>query len=160
MGKVASARTCSFFEKNLVNYYNAWKNLPNATLYEGGDYLNLFATSDAMITDSDSFMSEYLYSGNPGLYLTNPLQKFNEYGEIIKNAWYQIDGTDFEQIENIHNNLVNGNRQDCVKLIKKYGLYDFWSDYRTYLADICQDHSERFSYFSEMTISYFRITNR
>lgn len=66
----------------------------------------------------------------------------------------------YKQIENIHENLINGNRQDCVKMIKEYGLYDFFDDYRNYLADICSDDTERFSYFSDMTISYFRITNR
>jgi hypothetical protein len=64
------------------------------------------------------------------------------------------------EIELIHNNLVNGNRTDCVKQIKRYGLYDFWPDYKNYLAEICNDDSERFSYFQDMTISYFRITSR
>lgn len=66
----------------------------------------------------------------------------------------------FDQLEKIHDNLINGNRQDCIKQIKKYGLYDFWNDYRTYLADVCTDDSERFSYFVDMTVSYFHITNR
>ena len=65
-----------------------------------------------------------------------------------------------DEIQNIHVNLINGNRRDCVKLIDEYGLYDFWDDYRTFLADVCTDDSERFSYFADMTISYFRIKNR
>jgi hypothetical protein len=107
-----------FSNENLEKYYKAWDNLPNASLYEGGDYLNLFATSDTMITDSVSFLSEYLYSGNPGLFLTNSTQKFNEYGNIIKNAWYQIDGSDFKQIENFINNVVI-NEDDTLKDVRE-----------------------------------------
>jgi hypothetical protein len=66
----------------------------------------------------------------------------------------------FEQIENIHNNLVNGNRQDCVKQIQEYGLYDFWPDYQEYLQSLYADNLSCYEYFVDMTISYFRITNR
>ena len=65
-----------------------------------------------------------------------------------------------EQLENIHNNLVNGNRQDCVKQIKKYGLYDFWSDYKDYLYNNGYSDDEVVNYFTDLTISYFRITSR
>lgn len=65
-----------------------------------------------------------------------------------------------EQIENIHENLVNGNRQDCVKLIKAYGLYDFWSDYKVYLSDWSPNRLTDYDYFTDMVVSYFRITNR
>ena len=63
-------------------------------------------------------------------------------------------------IQNIHENLINGNRRDCVKQIKKYGLYDFWSDYRSYLENQYDSDTIRLGYFQDMTISYFRITNR
>lgn len=96
----------SFTNENLEKYYMEWESLPNATVYERGDYHNMFATSDAMITDSVSFLSEYLYSGKPGLFLNIPTQKFNEYGEIIKNAWYQADGSDFNEIEKFIDNVV------------------------------------------------------
>jgi hypothetical protein len=65
-----------------------------------------------------------------------------------------------EQIENIHANLVNGNRTDCVRLINEYGQYDFWSDYGIYLAENYTDIEYKYRYFRYMTISYFRITNR
>lgn len=68
--------------------------------------------------------------------------------------------TKYEQMENIHNNLVNGNRQDCVKLIKKYGHYDFWNDYKNYLDELFSGGTMAYEYFTDMTISYFRITNR
>jgi len=64
------------------------------------------------------------------------------------------------EIENIHTNLINGNRQDCVKQIKEYGLYDFWNDYAIYLVENYNDDCDRYKHFRDMTLSYFRITNR
>jgi hypothetical protein len=113
-----------FSVENLSNYYDSWENLPNAIVHEGGDYFNLFATSDAMIMDSVSFLSEYLYVGKPGLFLTRPEQKFNEFGEIIKNAWYQADGNDFNQIEMFINDVVV-NEDDKLRNIRE----DIYSQY-------------------------------
>lgn len=113
-----------FTEEKLEKYYNSWNNLQNATIYEGADYLNLFATSDAMITDSVSFLSEYLYVGKPGLFLTNPKQKFNEYGEMVKKVWYQIDGDNFKEIENFINNVVI-KREDPLESARS----DFYNRY-------------------------------
>ena len=107
-----------FSNDNLEKYYKNWSNLPNATIYERGDYQNMFATSDGMITDSVSFLSEYLYSGKPGLFLTSPTQKFNEYGKIIKNAWYQIDGNNFKQIEKFIDKTII-NKEDPLKTTRE-----------------------------------------
>ncbi|MDR3063738.1 MAG: CDP-glycerol glycerophosphotransferase family protein [Methanobrevibacter sp.] len=89
----------NFKIENLKDYYEKWNDLPNATVYERGDYLNLFKNSDAMITDSISFLAEYLYADHPGLLLTRPEQGFNEFGEIIKEGWYQVNGKDSEGIK-------------------------------------------------------------
>jgi hypothetical protein len=63
-------------------------------------------------------------------------------------------------IEAIHLNLVNGNRQDMVKQIKKYGNYDFWSDYAEYLKELYAQNADQYEYFKDATVSYFRITAR
>ncbi len=65
-----------------------------------------------------------------------------------------------ETLENIHENLINGNRRDCVRMIDDYGLYDFWADYKMYLDELYVDLWPRYDYFSDMAISYFRIKNR
>jgi hypothetical protein len=62
-------------------------------------------------------------------------------------------------IYEIHQSLINGQRQQMIKQIKAYGLYDFWSDYADYLSDICNKEDE-YNYFKDATMSYFRITNR
>ena len=43
------------------DYYDKWNSLDNGQLEEG-DYFDLFLQSDAMIHDSVSFLSEYLYT--------------------------------------------------------------------------------------------------
>ncbi len=70
-------------------------------------------------------------------------------------------------IEDIHNNLVNGNRRDMVKQIDEYGRYDFWSDYKDYLNQTYgRDEGGRggqgnaWDYFTDACISYFRIKAR
>lgn len=66
----------------------------------------------------------------------------------------------YEALDTIHNNLVNGNRRDCVKMIEDYMLYEFWADYARYLKDNYADVKKQYEYFTDMTVSYFRITNR
>jgi hypothetical protein len=63
-------------------------------------------------------------------------------------------------IETIHESLVNGQRQQMVKQIKEYGLYDFWSDYADYLNNLYPESQSRYDYFTDATKSYFRITLR
>jgi hypothetical protein len=72
-------------------YYNTWQKISNGQLEEGS-YEDLFLTSDAMILDSISFISEYLYTGKPSLFLIRNetiKTKFNEYGTLIFNLLYK-----------------------------------------------------------------------
>jgi len=41
-------------------YYDAWRSIPNASVYEQGNYFGLFVESTLMITDCISFLGEYL----------------------------------------------------------------------------------------------------
>ena len=56
-------------------YCRAWDALPNAKVVMG-EYLAYFASSDAMILDSVSFMAEYLYVHKPALFLTREGERF------------------------------------------------------------------------------------
>lgn len=51
-------------------YYEGWQKLENAQI-ETGDYSGLFRHSDAMIHDSCSFVTEYMYADRPVMFL-NP----------------------------------------------------------------------------------------
>ena len=64
-----------------------------------------------------------------------------------------------KEIETIHESLVNGNRVQMIKQIEEYGHYDFWSDYRRYLAGY-YDSAHSLEYFTDATIAYFRIKGR
>jgi len=63
------------------------------------------------------------------------------------------------EIAVIHENILNGNRQDAVKLIDEYGM-DFFSDYARYLKDCyAYEHSE-YTHFKDAVLSYFQIKGR
>ena len=62
-------------------YYNGWVESSNSFLAEG-DYLELFAGSDAMIHCSGSFLVEYLYTGKPVAYVYSKSRNPPEIGEI------------------------------------------------------------------------------
>jgi CDP-glycerol glycerophosphotransferase (TagB/SpsB family) len=80
-------------------YIKEWESLSNAVYMEGGTYDDLFVDSDAMIFDSCSFMTEYLYTDHPALFLERPQQRFSEWGEKVREVLYTADGQDIGKIE-------------------------------------------------------------
>jgi len=62
-------------------------------------------------------------------------------------------------LENIHKNLVNGNRRDMADGIDSYGLYDFWADYDQFLTNL-YDKESAYRYFADAVRSYHRIRHR
>ena len=68
------------------------------------------------------------------------------------------------EIQEIHENIINGNRRDAVKMIDEYGT-DFFSEYRQYLIDLFDDTDPSqthaaFIHFTDAVLSYFRIKGR
>ena len=81
------------------DYLRAWNNLPNALVFTGAYYQDIFATSDGMIHDSCSFIAEYQYTHKPMIFLTRPEQSnLTELGERILDVSYRVDGRDLEKI--------------------------------------------------------------
>jgi hypothetical protein len=105
-------------------YYQKWKNLSNGQL-EQGDYIDLFLSSDAMILDSISFISEYIVTQKPSLFTIGDdsiNSKFNEYGLLSFNMFYhanqlQAGITDF--IENIIKE-IDPMKNDRIVFMQKY----------------------------------------
>jgi hypothetical protein len=67
------------------NYFRKWQALDNCQLVEG-DYVDLFADSDALIHDSGSFMTEFLSLNKPIAYTQSEQtieDRFNEFGKIV-----------------------------------------------------------------------------
>jgi hypothetical protein len=72
-------------------YYEKWNSLPNGQLEES-DYMGLFYFSNGMITDSGSFIVEYLYFDKPILYAKRHDQifgTFNSFGQDVFNYLYK-----------------------------------------------------------------------
>lgn len=68
-------------------YYQKWATMENSQLSEG-EYIGLFAYSDAMIHDCDSFTIEYTFMKKPVLFLIKPEQEkarrnnLNKFGQM------------------------------------------------------------------------------
>lgn len=92
-------------EERTNNYYRQWEQLPNCQLEEGG-YIDLFIGSDAMMHDSCSFTTEYLYQRKPVMYLlkNNPQDVFNDFGIMSFEQHYP--GRTREDIEHFIEDVV------------------------------------------------------
>ena len=108
-------------------YLQAWDDLPNAKVYTGAYYQDVFATSDGMIHDSCSFTAEYQYANQPMIYLTRETQKFNKLGEEILKASYLVDGQDLEGIAaTIKRVFIDG---DDYKAAERREVFDKYLNY-------------------------------
>ena len=72
-------------------YYEQWGTRLNCQ-FESSGYIDLFMTSDAMIHDSSSFMSEYLYANKPVMFTTQIIDDvrapMKEFGLAALDAHY------------------------------------------------------------------------
>lgn len=91
------------------NYYNSWRNGENSHLEEG-EYLGLFKHSDALIHDCGAFIVEYLFTGNPAMYLINDNRSDVNLSPYVNKA-FQLHymGKNHDDIEKFIVNVINGN---------------------------------------------------
>lgn len=78
-------------ERKTRQYYKKWEKGKNTQL-ELNDYIDLFLSSDGMIMDSISFISEYLYVHKPTLFMEKDKtikNKFNEFGSMAYSHLYK-----------------------------------------------------------------------
>ena len=91
-------------------YYLRWEKGDN-TILEEGYYADLFASSDALIHDSCSFIGEYMYTGKPSLFTSKDINKIreecNEFGQICLDLHY-IAKNESEIIDFIDNVVFRG----------------------------------------------------
>lgn len=76
-------------------YYDQWSKMDN-TMLETGLFVDLFKTSDALLNDSGSFISEYMYVNNPVAFVAKDKEKmasyFSPFGlEILKHQYILED---------------------------------------------------------------------
>ena len=85
--------------KEFEEYLQKWNELPNAQVYTGAYYQDIFVTSDGLIHDSGSFIAEYQFVDKPMIFLTRANEIFNDLGRtILDKAAYLVDGKNFEEI--------------------------------------------------------------
>lgn len=78
------------------DYYREWEGKDNAQLEETS-YVDLFLTSDAMIHDSGSFTTDYMFTGKPVLFIVrndSVRSRFSPFGEKMFDAHYHARGVD------------------------------------------------------------------
>lgn len=67
----------------------AMNDLPNAQVYMGGDYIDLFKTADLIVNNSISFLAEWLPSEKPMIFFdTERKFELNEMAEQILEVYY------------------------------------------------------------------------
>ena len=89
-------------------YYASWRNAPNSHIEEG-QYLDLFKHSDAMIHDCGAFMVEYLFTGNPVMYLINEKYSNENLSPYVKRAFeLHKKGRTHADIEQFIQNIIDG----------------------------------------------------
>ena len=90
-------------------YYGKWASGENTQLEESS-YVDMFLTSDAMIHDSGSFTTEYLFTKKPVMYLTdekNAGRRFGPFG--IKSYECHYHGASRESVDGFLSKVVIGN---------------------------------------------------
>lgn len=121
------------------NYLEAWRRLGNADVSIGGEYYNLFRSSDALITDSISFLSGYQYTGKPLLLLQrNNCGEINEYGEKLVEVLYKTNGDNYREIERFISDVVCNNNDDMLDLRKNF--FECYLDYNKQNGMLANDY--------------------
>jgi CDP-glycerol glycerophosphotransferase (TagB/SpsB family) len=83
-------------KEEIDNYYNEWKKI--GIFSESGDYIDLFKSSEAMITDCGSFLTEYFVSEKPMIHLiSNELKENATIKEIDKTNYTARNLEELEQ---------------------------------------------------------------
>jgi ubiquinone/menaquinone biosynthesis C-methylase UbiE len=110
----ALAQTTFMSNENYAIYLDMLRARPNCRIELGGDNVELFAHSAAMITDSVSFLAEYLPTGRPLLFLDRPdRMRMNDQGEDIASLHFQ--GRDLGDIRTFIEDVVLGGADPRAK---------------------------------------------
>ena len=93
--KYACGKTEFMNEENYKLYLNMLEQIPNVSIWNHGDYFQQFINSEGMITDSVSFLAEYLPTKNPLLFLNrSDREPMSDVGELLIGAYYHGETID------------------------------------------------------------------
>lgn len=94
-------------------YVKKWDSMPNGIYIDDGEYIELFKRSTCLITDSFSFIAEYLPSKHPCIYILNPEKKdpldfYDDFARKVLDTYYCC--SEWNEIEKLFEEVViNGN---------------------------------------------------
>lgn len=96
--------------REYIEYLEKWEQQGNTTIYDEGNYFDLFRTSDVLITDCGSFLGEYFPTGKPIIWLVSDIAKveLNEVGEKLSKGFYKVR-TKKELIDTFEQVVIKGN---------------------------------------------------
>lgn len=98
-------------QKQIERYWKQWQEI--GEIHESGDYLKLFDSSSCLVTDSISFLVEYLPTQKPIIQLYNKQHyPYNSIGEEISKILYK--STTNEMLNDLLNEVVLS-RNDYMK---------------------------------------------
>ncbi|WP_299929926.1 hypothetical protein [uncultured Pelagimonas sp.] len=109
-------------------YRAAWQALPNAALFEDTPYFDTFRSSDAMVTDSGSFLAEYLPTERPLIRLERvDAAPLNSFGQTFAAGFYTADNqadleTRFAELILEGKDPLAQTRADLVPLLVPFAL--------------------------------------
>ncbi len=131
--KFAATKTGFMTEKEIDDYYNEWEKI--GAVYTQGDYIDIFKSSDVMITDCMSFLAEYLPSKHPLIRLVSSKSPvYNSLGELILSEYYNV--YDNEMLEKTFLDVViNKNdtkKEKRMKLISEIMDYNYPASQKIY----------------------------
>lgn len=113
--KLALVQNGIMTEAEVEEYYRSWEEI--GKVYLQGDYIDIFKSSDLMITDCCSFLAEYLPSTKPLIRPMNPnviaLNKLGE--EVVKGYWQVYSEKEFLDAYN----QIFVEKNDDKKLIRE-----------------------------------------
>ena len=119
-------------------YLNRWNELPNAKVVTGAYYQEIFASSDGMILDSATFITEYQYTHKPQLFLTRKEQRFNEFiSELIKRD-YLADGRDFDGIKHFIEDVLIKHNDPMADERRQF--FDAYLNYREFNGMLASEY--------------------
>ena len=124
--------------EDIDNYFDEWRKI--GQISEGGDYVDLFKESYAMITDCGSFLTEYFITGNPVIHLISDKLQPNKIVEEIDKTYYKAHNEQelTKYLEEVLLNKNDTNQQARAELSDKLNLKNNYSAKRI-IDDIIND---------------------
>lgn len=122
--RLALKRTLAMTEQEIERYYSEWAEIGEVS--EGGGYVDIFNRSRALITDCDSFLSEYAFTGKPIVWLISKVKNKRHFSpfKYLFDTYYKV--FEASALEDVLNEVVVKQRDyrkpERIAAIKRTGL--------------------------------------